>query len=158
MSVLSFNVVMFHNICLVFYYLIWADCTVGRSIRATLRKEKSSVLRIKLKCGDDHCCFKTNCHVCHLSTTSCFLVTLFVLNKVCLFFKAARCCSDVISVRPASLTVKKEKWLQGYCSAPPLEPRQPAAPPGPPLWAAAWRQEVSHEPAQNTRNPPEQAA
>lgn len=40
-------------------------------------------------------------------------------------------------------TVKKEKWLQGYCSAQLSELQEHAVLLRPLLWPAGWRQEVS---------------
>lgn len=45
--------------------------------------------------------------------------------------------------RVSDSTVKKEKWLQGYCSAQLSEPQEHAVLLRPLLWPAGWRQEVS---------------
>lgn len=44
------------------------------------------------------------------------------------------------------VTVKEEKWLQGYCSAQLLEPQEHAGLPRSLLWPAAWRPEVRIKP------------
>lgn len=45
--------------------------------------------------------------------------------------------------RVTDSTVKKAKWLQGYCSAQLSEPLEHAVPLRPLFWPAEWPQEVS---------------